>query len=360
MDIENKMDSAYDSSQRARRAAQVAGRRVVVIGGGTGLSTLLLGLKEYTHNITAVVTVTDDGGSSGMLRREFGILPPGDIRNCILALGNTGGLLGPLMNHRFQSGSLKDQNFGNLLLLALNELCGSFVEAVENMSKILAITGKVIPVTEENIVLEATFDDESIVRGETTITSAKKNTQRNIRQVRLVPEKPEPLPGVLEAILEAEVIILGPGSLYTSVLPNLLVPGVAQAISESKAVKLYVMNLMTQDGETEGFSAVDHIRTLQAHTGRQVVDYCVYNTEPINRHLMKRYSEEGGRQLFPQREDFSVLGVQAFGADLLAHDGKFVRHDPLRLSYFIMNTVNEIAPRNAFSGAYDRYLLNQE
>ena len=173
---------SYDSAQRARHAAQVAGRKIVVIGGGTGLSTLLLGLKEYTHNITAVVTVTDDGGSSGMLRREFGILPPGDIRNCIHALARTGGLLTPLLNHRFHSGSLKNQNFGNLLLLALNEISGSFTEAVENMSKILAITGKVLPVTEEPIVLRATFEDGSVVMGETKITAAKKENQKNFNR----------------------------------------------------------------------------------------------------------------------------------------------------------------------------------
>lgn len=354
------MEIMHDSAQRARRAAQVAGRKAVVIGGGTGLSTLLLGLKEYTHNITAVVTVTDDGGSSGMLRREFGILPPGDIRNCILALANTGGLLGPLMSHRFQSGSLKNQNFGNLLLLALNEVCGSFVEAVENMSKILAITGKVLPVTEENIQLQAVFDDECRVTGETTITAAKKDNGKKIRQVSLVPAMPEPLPGVLEAISEAEVIVLGPGSLYTSVLPNLLVPGVAEAIEASSAVKIYVMNLMTQAGETEQFTAVDHIRILQEHTGRNIVEYCVYNTERISRHRMQRYAEEGCEQLFPQTEDFSALHVTAFGADLLAHDVKYVRHDPLRLAYSIMNAVDEIAPRSAFDGAYDRFLLKQE
>lgn len=350
----------YDSAQRARHSAQVAGRKIVVIGGGTGLSTLLLGLKEYTHNITAIVTVTDDGGSSGILRREFGILPPGDIRNCIHALARTGGLLTPLLDHRFKSGSLKNQNFGNLLLLALNEISGSFTEAVENMSKILAITGKVLPVTEEDIVLRATFDDGSVVVGETTITAAKKESQKNIQKMELVPGNPVPLSAAIEAIEEAEVIILGPGSLYTSVLPNLLVPGVADAIEQSSAVKLYVMNLMTQAGETEHCTAVDHLQILQRHTGKKLVEYCIYNTQPINHRLMERYAQDGCEQLLPQDEELQEAGVKGFGSDLLSHDSKFVRHDPLRLSYFIMKSLNEIAPRDAFLGTYDRHLLKQE
>ena len=350
----------FDSAQRARHAAQVAGRKIVVIGGGTGLSTLLLGLKEYTHNITAIVTVTDDGGSSGMLRREFGILPPGDIRNCIHSLARTGGLLTPLLDHRFHSGSLKNQNFGNLLLLALNEISGSFTEAVENMSKILAITGRVLPVTEEDIVLRATFDDGSMVVGETSITATKKDTQKNIQKMELIPESPKALDAVISAIDEAEVVILGPGSLYTSILPNLLVSGVADAIERSNAIKIYVMNLMTQAGETEHCSAIDHLQILQRHTGKQLVDYCIYNTQRINSRLMAKYAREGCEQLMPQAEDFEEVRVSGFGSALLSHDSKFVRHDPLRLSYFIMKTLNEIAPREAFLGTYDRYLLKQE
>lgn len=349
-----------ESTQQARHTAQVAGRKIVVIGGGTGLSTLLLGLKEYTHNITAIVTVTDDGGSSGMLRREFGILPPGDIRNCIHALARTGGLLTPLLNHRFHSGSLKNQNFGNLLLLALNEISGNFTEAVENMSKILAITGRVLPVTEEDIVLQATFEDGSRVTGETSITAAKRANQQNIQKMELVPANPAPLEAVIRAIEEADAIILGPGSLYTSILPNLLVPGVAEAITRASATKLYVMNLMTQSGETENCTALDHIQILQRHTGQQLVDYCVYNTQKINSRLMARYAKEGCQPLVPQDEDLAEAGVTGFGSALLGHDGKFVRHDPLRLAYFVMKTLNEIAPRDGILGAYDQHLLKQE
>ena len=350
----------YDSAQRMRHAAQVAGRKIVVIGGGTGLSTLLLGLKEYTHNITAIVTVTDDGGSSGMLRREFGILPPGDIRNCIQALARTGGLLAPLLDHRFNGGSLKNQNFGNLLLLALNEISGNFTEAVENMSKILAITGRVLPVSEENIILRATFDDGSMVEGETSITNTKRRSQKNIQKMELIPAAPEPLEAVIDAIREAEVIILGPGSLYTSVLPNLMVSGVADAIEASSALKFYVMNLMTQSGETEQCSPMDHLRILQQHTGRKLVDYCIYNTQKINHRLMDKYAKEGCEQLIPQEEEFHEVNIQGFGGALLSHDSKYVRHDPLRLAFFIMKVLNEIAPRDAFLGAYDRHLLKQE
>ena len=350
----------YDSAQRARHSAQVAGRKIVVIGGGTGLSTLLLGLKEYTHNITAVVTVTDDGGSSGMLRREFGILPPGDIRNCIHALARTGGLLTPLLNHRFHSGSLKNQNFGNLLLLALTEISGSFTEAVENMSKILAITGRVLPVTEASLVLRATFEDGSVVMGETGITEAKRRNKQNIQKMELVPNDPAPLDEVIAAIEEAEVIIMGPGSLYTSVLPNLLVPGVCDAIRRSKALKMHILNLMTQNGETEHCSALEHLQILQRYGGKDLIDVCVYNTQPVSRRLMSRYAREGCEQLMPREEDFEAVQVRGFGDALLAYDGKFVRHDPLRLAYFVMKTLNEIAPRDAFLGAYDRHLLKQE
>ena len=270
----------YDAiPERLLRGARASGRKVAAIGGGTGLSTLLLGLKEYTENITAIVTVTDDGGSSGKLRREFGMLPPGDIRNCILALANTNTMMTQLLNYRFPSGSLAGQSFGNLFLLALNNICGSFEEAVADMNQILAVTGQVLPVCTQNAALEAIFADGSRVVGETAITSAKKDKNLDIRSIRLLPEDTQALPQALQAIREAELIVLGPGSLYTSIIPNLLVGGVAEALRQSPALKLYVLNVMTQDGETEHYSAADHARAILKHNG--CIDVCLYNTQEI-------------------------------------------------------------------------------
>lgn len=339
------------------RLARTAGRRVVALGGGTGLSTLLLGLKEYTENITAVVTVTDDGGGSGALRREFGILPPGDIRNCILALANTSTMMGQLLNYRFSQGSLEGQSFGNLFLLALNNICGSFTEAVADMNRILAVTGQVLPVCGENVILSATFADGSHVSGETAITSAKKERNLDIRSVSLIPNTVQALPQALEAIEEAELIILGPGSLYTSVIPNLLVGGVAQAIRRSPAMKLYVLNIMTQEGETERYSAADHVKALIRHGG--AADICLYNTQEIPAKLASRYIPEGSEQLRPNAADFRHLGVRLFGGDMLSRNGQLARHDPLRLAYHVMLAAETFARRPGQLGDYDRLLLRK-
>jgi len=339
------------------RMARAAGRKVVAIGGGTGLSTLLLGLKEYTENITAIVTVTDDGGGSGILRREFGILPPGDIRNCLLSLANTSDKMGQLLNYRFDSGSLQGQSFGNLFLLALNNISTSFSEAVADMSQILAITGQVLPVSNENVALAATFADGSRVVGETSITAAKKERGLDIRSVSLIPEHATALPQALEAIREAELIVLGPGSLYTSVIPNLLVEGIAEAVAASRALKIYVLNIMTQEGETERFSGADHVRALLDHGGS--VDVCLYNTQEIPDRLAARYMPEDSEPLRPSTEDFRNLGVRLFGGDMLSRNGQLARHDPLRLAYNVMLCAETFDHRNGDLGLYDRLLLRK-
>ena len=227
------------------RRRREADPRIVVIGGGTGLSTMLRGLKRQSENITAVVTVADDGGGSGMLRADLGMPPPGDVRNCIQALANTEPTMEKLLAYRFTEGSLRGQSFGNLFLAALNGMSETFDEAVRKMSEVLAITGRVLPVTNENVYLAAEFDDGSEVTGESHIADAKKARDARIRRVRLIPERPAALPQVLEAIEAADMIVLGPGSLYTSIMPNLLTEGVAAAVAASDAFKVYVLNVMT-------------------------------------------------------------------------------------------------------------------
>src|SRR5579864_4424139 len=261
--------------------------KVVAIGGGTGLSALLEGLKRYTNptdatapavDLTAIVTVTDDGGSSGRLRREFAVLPPGDIRNCMVALSEDSALLARLFQHRFQSGrGLKGHSFGNLFLMALTQIMGDFPEAVKASSEVLKIAGHIYPSTDTNVALEATLANGSRVIGETRISRSR----QKIQSVRLNPRKARPLAATLNALEEADVITLGPGSLFTSVIPNLLVEGIPAAIRRSPAVKVYFVNLMWQPGETTDFRASDHIRAIHKHAGGKLLDYAVINIRPI-------------------------------------------------------------------------------
>ena len=241
--------------------------RIAAIGGGHGLSSMLRGLKRYTKYITAIVTVADDGGGSGMLREDLGMLPPGDIRNCIMALANTEPTMQQLLNYRFTEGSLTGQSFGNLFLAAMNGISGSFDEAVQRMGDVLAITGRVLPVTNQNVYLEAKFDNGSRTLGESKIFYAKKINDCRIRQVRLVPEHPQALQDSIDAILQADIIVIGPGSLYTSIIPNFLVDGICEAIRASGAVREYILNIMMQDGETDGYTGEDHVRALLEHAG---------------------------------------------------------------------------------------------
>ncbi len=341
-------------------AAKAAGRRVVAVGGGTGLSALLLGLKEYTDNITAVVTVTDDGGGSGKLRQEFGMLPPGDIRNCLLALANTSSMMSDVLNYRFTEGSLSGQSFGNLFILALNRVCGSFDRAIASMNEILAVTGRVLPVTNTNINLRAWFSDGSMADGETAITSKKKGTHLDISHIEIIPQSAVALDSVIDALLDADVIVLGPGSLYTSVIPNLLVGNVASAIKSSPALKIYIQNIMTQDGETENFTASQHIKEINRYAKGRIVDACLYNTAPINRTLTMKYDAENSRQVEIDKKQINAMGIKMFGAEILARDSHLARHDPLRLAYNIMFMADLIAPRRGLLKKYDEALLRQE
>ena len=319
--------------------------KVVAIGGGHGLSTMLRGLKNYTRDITAIVTMADDGGGSGMLRQDLGMLPPGDARDCVLALSNTEPVMEQLMNFRFSEGSLSGQNFGNLFLAALNGLCGSFAEAVQMMGQVLATTGRVLPVTEEDIHLKAWFDDGTTILGESNVFYHKKDTRRRITRVALTPEHPAAYPESLEAIRRADLILMGPGSLYTSIIPNFLVSGVTEAVQSSRAFKLMVMNLMTQDGETEHYTAADHVRELLRHSAPGLIDACLANLCPVPEHLRAEYDREGAGQIELDWEAVEAMGVKLYTAPLLSDTSEYARHDPELLARAIMELWRKVGRR---------------
>ncbi len=299
--------------------------RIVAIGGGHGLSNTLRALKPYTRHITAIVTVADDGGGSGTLREELGMLPPGDIRNCILALANTEPTMEQLLDYRFSSGRLAGQSFGNLFLAALDGLCGSFDEAVRRMGEVLNITGRVLPVTCDNVQLHAEFENGASVTGESHILRAKKENDCRIRRVWLTPQQPKALPEALLAISQADMIVIGPGSLYTSIIPNFLVDGIGQAVKDARAKKVFVLNIMTQDGETEGYTAADHITALLRHAPG-VVDCCLANSAPIPAQMVRAYKQEGAEPL--DLTTLSELGIPTICAPLAAYQGAYAHHDP--------------------------------
>ena len=333
------------------------GPKIVAVGGGTGLSTMLRGLKKYTKNLTAIVTVADDGGGSGMLRRDMGMPPPGDIRHCMEALANTEPIMERLLTYRFTEGSLAGQSFGNLILAALNGVTGSFEEAVSQMSQVLAITGRVIPVTSADVQLEAVFENGARVVGESKIYNCKKEQDCRIDHVNLIPRNPAPLPAALAAIGEADLILLGPGSLYTSVIPNLLVPGVALAIAKSPAPKIYVCNIMTQEGETEGCTAADHVEALLTHGVPDMVDLCLANSAPVHPGLVERYRQEDAAPLVMDRERIAAMGLELVERPLASEGGNYARHDPDKLAAAILDIYRQRAVR-IFRGAR-RYILEE-
>ena len=311
----------------------IRGPRVVVIGGGTGLAVLLRGMKKYTSNITAVVSVADDGGSSGRLRDDLGILPPGDIRNCLVALADKESLMEDLLQYRFSVGELAGHSLGNLLIAAMNDLAGGFNQAIRGMSRVLAVRGRVLPSTLENISLGAEYADGVVVYGESNIPKRGKPIQR----VFLEPRECRPLPEALQAIEQADAVVLGPGSLYTSILPNLMVSGLADQIARSGAVRIYVCNIMTQPGETDGYTAADHLKAILAHSGK-IMDYIVVNRGDIPRAVKERYSREGAVPVAPDIRVIEKEGVKAVSEQLLA-EGDVVRHDPDRLARLIFRLI---------------------
>lgn len=333
------------------------GPKIVAVGGGTGLSTMLRGLKKYTKNLTAIVTVADNGGGSGALRDDLRIPPPGDIRHCMEALANTEPVMEKLLTYRFTEGSLSGQSFGNLILAALHGITGSFEEAVRAMSHVLAITGRVIPVTSADVQLEAVFENGARVVGESQIASFKKEQDCRIHHVNLIPRSPVATTAALEAIGEADLILLGPGSLYTSIIPNLLVEPVAQAIAQSSAPKLYICNIMTQDGETEGYTAADHLEALLAHGEPGLVDLCLANTAPVRPGLLEKYREEDAVPLPVDRERIAALGLELVEWPVASEEGDYARHDPDRLARAILEIYRGRAVR-IFRGVR-RYILEE-
>ncbi len=316
------------------------GLRVVALGGGTGLPVLLRGLKAVTDRITAIVTVTDDGGSSGRLRGELGILPPGDIRNCLVALADTEPLMETLFQHRFSRGSLAGHSFGNLFIGAMTEILGDFQAAVRAASQVLKVRGQVLPSTLESVGLCAELADGTRVCGETAVAGSG----RRIRRVTLEPGDCRPVPEAVAALAEADLVVLGPGSLYTSVIPNVLVAGLAEAIRRSPARRVYVVNVMTQPGETDGYTAADHLQALWDHGGPGFVDAVLVNSGPIDEARLAAYREQGAEPVPVDRERLAGMGVSVVEADLVTRHG-LVRHDPALLAAVL---VQETSRENLF------------
>ena len=332
------------AQKRTQNVTGVPGVRVAAIGGGTGLSMLLHGLKDFVarrrqeserhpiSDLAAIVTVTDDGGSSGRLRREYRVLPPGDIRNCMVALSQDEALLGRLFQYRFHAGrGLRGHSFGNLFLTALSHVTGDFAEAVRVSGEVLAVRGRIFPTTVENVSLEAVMADGKIVSGETRIAKSR----MKIRRLRLHPRHVRPLPEVLEALAQADLILIGPGSLYTSILPNLLVSGVADAIASSSATRVYIANLMTQPGETEGYSLADHVRAIYKHTRRKLFDWVVASNQNVSDEVARRYSSHGAEPVRVDITELQRMGVRCLLDNLLEEHG-VVRHNSTRLAHLLV------------------------
>ena len=320
---------------KAKSGKGIRGPKIVLIGGGTGLGTILRGLKEITPNLTAIVTVADDGGSSGRLRREFDMLPPGDIRNCLVAMADIEPLMESLMQYRFTGESaLAGHNFGNLFLAAMTDITGDFEEAIKQSGKVLAVRGQVLPATLSHVILKAELMDGTIVTGESEISK----TKVPIQKIRLEPEDCKPLPEAIIAINEADLIILGPGSLYTSIIPNLLVSEVAAAIKSSTALKIYICNAMTQPGETDAHTASDHVRAILLHGGKGLMDLALVNTDPIPAEILERYAEEGAEPVVVDLDKIRSMGITPIEAEIIVKSN-LIRHDADKLAQILNNIV---------------------
>lgn len=314
----------------------VRGPRIVAIGGGTGLSTMIRGLKEYTSNITAIVTVADDGGGSGMLRESLKILPPGDIRNCLVAMAHTEPVMEELMQYRFKDGDLKGQNFGNLFIAAMTGISTNFEEAIKKMSDVLAVKGKVYPVTIEDVTLCAELENGEIIRGESKIPTEASAKGQSISRIFLDPSDPKPLEDALYAIEHADCVLIGPGSLYTSILPNLIIEDITNQIKKSKALKIYVSNIMTQIGETDGYNLSQHIEAINKHCKGDIIDLVIANNGVIPEKYYERYKADGQDMVETDEENIPAH-IEIIKEDLVhINEKELLRHDTNKLATTIM------------------------
>lgn len=318
-------------------------KKIVAIGGGTGLSTLLSGLRKYTENITAIVTVSDDGGGSGKLREDLNMLPPGDIRACLLALANTQEQMDKLLRFRFANGMLKGQSFGNLFIAAMNEIYGDFGMAIKETSSVLNITGRVLPVTLDKMDLIAELENGKKFLGESAIPKFAIKEESPIKKMYLENSNVIILDDCLKAIEEADLLVLGPGSLYTSIIPNLLVKRMCEAIQSSPAKTVYICNVMTQPGETDGYGVMDHVKAILDHSSDEIIDYCIANVESLDRRVLKKYLLENSTQVIPSQEDESRLNeykIELVKGNFIEEVNGYVRHDAEAVSKCLLNIAN--------------------
>lgn len=317
--------------------------KIVAIGGGTGMPALLRGLKKSKHDITAIVTMFDDGGGSGALREDLGMLPPGDVRNCILALSQAEPLMEEVLKFRFPYGNLKGQNFGNLMLAAMNGVTGSFLEAVQSLSKILAIRGRVLPVTTDDAQLCAIFENGKTVIGESRIPEYARQYNTAIRQVFLQPSELQANPDAVQAILEADAVVISPGSLFTSIIPVLLLDEIREALISTSAMKIYVCNVMTQNGETDGYDVADHLRAIADHIGRQIVDVCLVNNDAVSEEILNNYRKEQASVVHYDAERVEEQGVcvlcDSFAT--VVAEQNVLRHDSKKIADAIVRLITE-------------------
>ncbi|MFZ7131661.1 MAG: gluconeogenesis factor YvcK family protein [Eubacteriales bacterium] len=318
------------------------GKNVVVFGGGTGLSILLRGLKNYTDNITAVVTVADDGGGSGKLREDMGMLPPGDIRNCLISLSDVEPITEKLMQHRFKEGYLKGQSFGNLFIAAMYEIFGDFEHALKELGSIFRITGKILPMTLEDASLKAELKSGEIIYGENYIPEYVRKTGDTIKKMMLIPEESQPMYETVASIREADVVVLGPGSLYTSVIPNILVKDVVRHIKESKAKVVYIANIMTQPGETDGYNVLNHLNALIEHCGQNIIDYVFVNNKLAEESILNKYKKEKSEPVLlddNQRKIITDMNIELVEEDFLEVEKQYIKHDSDKLGLLITKII---------------------
>ncbi len=318
------------------------GKKIVVFGGGTGLSIILRGLKNYTDNITAVVTVADDGGGSGKLREDMGMLPPGDIRNCLISLSDVEPITEKLMQHRFKEGYLKGQSFGNLFIAAMYEIFGDFEHALKELGSIFRITGKILPMTLEDASLKAELKSGEIIYGENYIPEYVRKTGDSIKNMMVIPENSEPMYETIASIREADVVVLGPGSLFTSVIPNILVKDVVRHIKESKAKVIYITNIMTQPGETDGYNVYNHLSTLIDHCGENIIDYIFVNNKLADNDTLDKYKKEKSEPVLldnHQRKIIKDLNIEIIEEDFLEVEKQYIKHDSDKISLLITKII---------------------